>query len=313
MRTMVTGATGFVGQALIRRMAADGRHAVRAAVRAETCTLPAGVECVVAGDLVNLNGDAAWQATVSGMDAVVHLAARVHVMRESASDPLSEFRRVNVTASLKLAKQAAAAGVRRFVYLSSVKVNGESGTYTESHTPAPEDAYGISKHEAEMGLRGIADETGLEVVIIRPPLVYGPGVGANFRALMRAVARGIPLPFGAVDNRRSLAAVDNLVDFVLTCLEHRAAANETFLVSDGEDLSTTDLIRRIADAMGRPARLIPMPVSVLLATATALGKRDIARRLLGSLQVDISKARRMLHWAPPISVDEGLKRAVAAL
>lgn len=265
------------------------------------------------GDLGRVNGDAAWQAALSGIDAVVHLAARVHVMRESASDPLAEFRRVNVAASLKLARQAATAGVRRFVYLSSVKVNGESGTYTESHPPAPEDAYGVSKHEAEVGLRRIADETGLEVVIIRPPLVYGPGVRANFRALMRAVARGIPLPLGAIDNRRSLVASDNLADFILACLDQPAARNETFLVSDGEDLSTTDLIRRLARVMGRPARLLPVPASLLMAAATLAGQRDVARRLLGSLQVDISKARRLLNWAPRISVDEGLRRAVAAL
>lgn len=263
---------------------------------------------MVAGDLVE---GANWQHALAGVDAVVHLAARVHVMREAAADPLAEFRRVNVAASLKLAREAARAGVRRFVYLSSVKVNGESGTFTEGDRPAPEDAYGISKHEAEVGLRQIADETGLEVVIIRPPLVYGPGVRANFRALMRAVARGIPLPLGAIDNRRSLVAVDNLADFTLTCIDHPAAAGELFLVSDGEDLSTTDLIRRMARAMGRPARLIPVPAPVLMAAAALVGKRDAARRLTESLQVDISKARQLLNWVPPISVDEGLRRAVA--
>jgi nucleoside-diphosphate-sugar epimerase len=313
VKALVTGATGFVGQALVRQMVADGRFAVRAAVRRETGVLPAGVECVVTGDLSDLNGEVTWQAALSGVDAVVHLAARVHVMRESASDPLTEFRRVNVAPSLELARRAAEAGVRRFVYLSSVKVNGESGTYTESDAPAPEDAYGVSKHEAEVGLRRIADETGLEVVIIRPPLVYGPGVRANFRALMHAVARGIPLPLGAIDNRRSLVASDNLADFILTCVNHSSARNQTFLVSDGEDLSTTNLIRRLAGAMGRPARLLPVPASLLMMAATLAGQRDAAKRLIGSLQVDISRARRLLNWTPPISVDEGLRRAVAAL
>jgi len=313
VKALVTGATGFVGQALVRQMLADGRSAVRAAVRRETGALPAGVECVVTGDLADLNGETSWRTALSGADAVVHLAARVHVMRESASDPLSEFRRVNVAASLELATRAAAAGVRRFVYVSSVKVNGESGTYTEADAPAPEDAYGVSKHEAEVGLRRIADETGLEVVIIRPPLVYGPGVRANFRALMHAVARGIPLPLGAIDNRRSLVASDNLADFILTCVNHAAARNQTFLVSDGEDLSTTNLVRRLAGAMGRRARLFPVPASFLMMAATLAGQREAARRLIGSLQVDISRARRLLNWTPPISVDEGLRRAVAAL
>lgn len=309
MKILVTGATGFVGTALLRRMTADGRLSVRAAVRGEARALPAAVECVQMGDLMDVTN---WQPALSGIDAVIHLAGRAHVMRETVSDPLAEFHRVNVAATEKLARDAAAAGVRRLVYLSSIKVNGEGGRFTDADQPKPEDPYAVSKHQAELGLRRIASETALEVVIVRPPLVYGPGVRANFRALMRAVARGIPLPFGAVDNRRSLVAVDNLVDFVLTCVEHPAAANDTFLISDGEDLSTTDLIRRLAKAMGRPARLIPVPVPFLLAVATALGKRDVARRLLGSLQVDISKAQRRLDWTPPMSVDEALRRAVAA-
>jgi nucleoside-diphosphate-sugar epimerase len=252
-----------------------------------------------------------WRQTVAGADAVIHLAARVHVMREAATDPLSEFRRVNVSSTLNLARQAAAAGVPRFVFLSTVKVNGEKGVYTEADPPAPEDAYAMSKHEAELGLRKIAVETGMEVVIIRSPIVYGPGVKANFQTLIGAVARGIPLPLGAVHNRRSLVALDNLVDFILACLEHRAAANETFLVSDGEDLSTTDLIHRLARVLGRPARTISVPVSVLRAGASLLGRREVAQRLLESLQVDMSKARQVLGWVPPISVDEGLRRAVA--
>ena len=309
MRVLVTGATGFVGSALVARMVRDARVTVRAGIRREAGTLPASVERVP-GD-VTPGRD--WQEALVDAPVVVHLAARVHVMRETAADALAEFRRVNVTGTLNLAEQAAAAGVQRFVYLSSVKVNGEAGAYSEDDPAAPEDAYGVSKHEAEVGLRRIAAESAMDVVIVRPPLVYGPDVRANFNALMRAVARGIPLPLGAIDNRRSLVGLDNLVDFILRCIECPAAANETFLVSDGEDLSTTDLIRRLARAMGRPARLIPVPAPVLMAAATLLGRRDVARRLLCSLRVDITKAKQRLAWTPPVSVDDGLRRAVASL
>jgi UDP-glucose 4-epimerase len=223
---------------------------------------------------------------------------------------MAAFRRTNVEGTLNLARQAAAAGVRRFVFVSSIKVNGEVGMHSESDPPAPIDAYGVSKLEAENGLREIAAATGLGLVVIRPPLVYGPGSKANFQALVRAIWRGIPLPLGAIENRRSLVARDNLVDFIMTCIDHPAARGETFFVSDGEDMSTTTLIRRIALAMKRPARLIPVPASVLWAAATLTGKRDVAQRLLGSLQLDIAKARRVLEWTPPVTVDEGLRRAV---
>jgi UDP-N-acetyl-alpha-D-quinovosamine dehydrogenase len=308
LRVLVTGASGFVGTTLTHRLVDERRCDVRGAVRREAGALHAGVDCIVVGDLTpEMN----WRQALAGADVAIHLAARVHVMREAAADPLSEFRRVNVASTLNLARQAAMAGVSRFVFLSTVKVNGETGAYTEADPPAPEDAYAISKHEAEVGLHQVAAETGMEVVIIRSPMVYGPGVKANFQTLIGAVARGIPLPLGAVHNRRSLLALDNLVDFILACVEHRAAANQTFLVSDGEDLSTTDLIRRLARVLGRPPRMVPVPVSVLRAVASLLGRRDVARRLLGSLQVDTSKARRVLGWVPPISVDEGLRRAVA--
>jgi UDP-glucose 4-epimerase len=248
------------------------------------------------------------------VDAVIHLAARVHVMKDTALDPLAEFRRVNVHGTLNLTRQAAATGVKRFVYVSSVKVNGESTlagqAFTETAEPNPQDAYGVSKHEAEHGLREIASQSGMEVVVIRPPLVYGAGVKANFAALMRAVQRGWPLPLGAVHNQRSLVALDNLVDFIVTCTTHPQAANQTFLVSDGHDLATPELVRGLARAAGVPARLLPVPVWVLQAGATLLGKGDAVRRLCGNLQVDISKARELLGWVPPLSVDEGLHRAM---
>jgi len=310
VRVLVTGANGFVGTALTTRLIGEGRYAVVGTVRKASAKLPASVMRVEVGPL---GPETDWQSAIRQVDTVVHVAARVHMMSDTISNPLAEYRRVNVAGTATLARQAASAGVKRFVFLSSVKVNGESGCYTEADTPAPEDAYGISKHEAEMALREIAKDTGMEVVIIRPPLVYGPGVRANFLALMRAVSRGIPLPLGAVDNRRSFVALSNLVDFIVTCIEHPAVANETLLLSDGEDLSTTDLIRRLARAMGRPARLLAVPPSVLIAGAALLGQRDIAQRLLGTLQVDISKARQLAQWEPPTTVDEGLRLTVAAL
>jgi nucleoside-diphosphate-sugar epimerase len=307
---LVTGATGFVGTALLARLIEERRFEVRVALRQESSGCPEGVRRVLVGELAPGTD---WQHALVGATSVAHLSGRVHVMREKAAEPLVEFRRVNALGTLNLARQAVQAGVKRFVFLSSVKVNGERGVYSEAAPPAPVDAYGVSKAEAELGLRQLATDTGMEVVIVRSPLVYGPGVKANFQTLMHAVARGVPLPLGAIHNHRSMVALDNLVDFILTCIEHPAAANETFLVSDGEDLSTTDLIRRLARAMGRPARLIPVPASVLLGGAMLLGKHEMAQRLLASLQVDISKARQLLGWVPPISVDEGLRRAAASL
>jgi nucleoside-diphosphate-sugar epimerase len=255
-----------------------------------------------------------WAFAVAGQQVVIHAAARVHVINETASDPLTAFQVVNVDATLNLARQAVSAGVKRFVFISSIKVNGESTepghAFTEADTPNLQDAYGQSKHEAEQGLRQLSADTGMEVVIIRPPLVYGPGVKANFASLMRAVQRGWPLPLGAVHNQRSLVALDNLVDLIVTCITHPQAANQTFLVSDGQDLSTTELVRGMAQAAGVPARLLPVPVWALKTGASLLGKGDAVQRLCGNLQVDISKARTLLGWNPPISVDEGLRRAV---
>ena len=310
-RLLITGATGFVGTAVVARLAREGAETL-ACVRCNDASMPNGVHTVQVGDLT-ANTD--WSSALAGVSVLVHTAARVHVMDDTAADPLTEFRRVNVQGTLHLARQAAAAGVKRFVFVSSVKVNGEatlSGQpFTADVVPAPLDPYGVSKMEAEQGLRRIAAKTSMEVVIIRPPLVYGPGVKANFAALMRAVQSGWPLPLGAVHNQRSLVALDNLVDFIVTSLSHPQAANQTFLVSDGHDLSTTELVRGMSQAAGVPARLLPVPVWALQAGASLLGKGDAVQRLCGNLQVDISKARSLLGWVPPVSVKEGLRRAMA--
>ena len=309
MKVRVTGADGFIGLAVLERLnVLSGFQVVGSVRRAAWLT---GTTVVEVGDL---SAQTDWTVALAGADAVVHLAARVHVMHDTETDPLIAFRTVNVDGTLNLARQAAAAGVKRFVFISSVKVNGESTepghAFIEADTPNPQDAYSQSKHEAEQGLRQLSADTGMEVVIIRPPLVYGLGVKANFAALIRAVQRGWPLPLGTVHNQRSLVALDNLVDLIVTCITHPQAANQTFLVSDGEDLSTPDLIRRMARAMNRPARLMPVPMWALQAVALLLGKGDAVQRLCGNLQVDISKSRTRLGWNPPISVDEGLRRAV---
>lgn len=310
---LVTGANGFVGTALCRHLASRG-HAVRRALRsAPAGQAPAG-DWRAVGDLCAAQD---WTDALAGCEALVHLAARVHVMQDSAADPLAEFRRVNVEGTLNLARQAARHGVRRFVFVSSVKVNGEATLpgqpFTEEQRPHPQDAYGISKHEAEQGLRALAQETGMQVVIVRPPLVYGAGVRANFRTLALAVQARLPLPLALVDNRRSLVGLDNLVDFLRVCLEHPAAAGQTFLVSDGEDLSTPELVRRMAAAIGRRALLLPVPSALLVAGAALVGKREVARRLCESLQVSIAKARSVLGWAPPASVDQQLRVALQDL
>lgn len=309
MRLLITGANGFVGRALSIESIACGLS-VRAACRSFS-SFPAAIECVSVGDS---DRSTDWHDALRGCDAVVHLAARAHVMHDTTSDPLVEYRGVNVDGTLNLARQAAQAGVLRFVFISSIKVNGERTLlgcpFKADDAPAPEDAYGLSKAEAEAGLLQMAQETGMEVVIIRPPLVYGPGAKGNFSSLLSWVARGLPLPLGAATaNRRSLVALDNLVDLILTCVEHPKAANQTFLVSDGDDLSTTELLQRMGKAMNRPARLLPVPVSLLAFAARLLGKTVVTQRLLGSLQVEISKTCELLDWKPPVSVDEGLRRA----
>lgn len=306
-RVLITGASGFIGSALLSRLAADRGFVVRAASRRHEWRPPGGVLTV------HVNGQATdtdWKSAIDGINVVIHTAARVHVTKDRALDPLSEFRHVNVDGSMNLARQAAAAGVRRFLFVSSIKVNGEAtlpgSPFTADDAPAPVDPYGISKHEAESGLYRLGVETGMEIVVIRPPLVYGPGVKGNFLALMHWLSRGIPLPLASIRNRRSLVALKTLTDLIVTCIRHPAAANQTFLVSDGEDLSTPDLILRLAQAMGRPARLFPFPSALLHAGASLFGRRDAAQRLCGSLQVDISKTRNVLGWTPSIDIDGGL-------
>lgn len=305
---LVTGATGFVGGAILRRIIKEKKYPAVAALREISPSLVEEVETV---RYSTLDATTSWKGCFADTRVVIHSAARVHVMSDTEKDPLLAFRRVNVEGTLNLARQAFLAGVSRFIFISSIKVNGEAtippNAYEADGQLSPSDPYGISKMEAEIALRELAAEMGREVVIIRPVLVYGPGVKANFLSMMRWLDKGVPLPFGAIHNRRSLVSIDNLVDLVLTCVDHPAAANQTFLVSDGEDLSTTMLLTKMSQALNAPARLIPVPSWVLQTGAGLLGKKALSQRLCGSLQVDISKTRSLLGWTPPVGVDEALK------
>lgn len=308
LSVLVTGATGFVGSALCSALLDRGFN-TRGTARALTEKLK-DIELIETGPI---DGQTSWSAALKGADVVIHLAARVHVLQEASNDPIAEFRCTNTLGTLTLAEQAASMGVKRFIFVSSAKVNGEATTlgraFSALDTPEPKDPYGISKREAEDGLRQIARQSGMEIVTVRPPLIYGPGVRANFFSMMRWLDKGFPLPFGCVThNRRSLVALDNLVDLLITCLDHPAAGNHTFMVSDGEDLSTADLLIRMGRAMGKPAKLIPVPPTALEISARLLGRTDLAQRLLGNLQVDMRHTRDILNWSPIISVDEGLRR-----
>ena len=303
MKILVTGANGFVGRAVCAGLLGAG-HVVRKALRSGT----AAADAVMVGEIDERTD---WAAALAGAEVVVHLAARVHVMRDVSADPLAEFRRVNVAGTERLARAAVASGVRRLVYVSSIKVNGEhtepGRTFAESDLPAPQDPYGVSKFEAEEALRRVARETGLEVVIVRPPLVYGPGVKGNFIQMLSILRKGLPLPLASAANLRSLVYVENLADALIACATHPAAAGQTYLVSDGEDISTPDLLRTLAAAAGWRARLFPFPTGVLQALARVAGKGAQAERLLGSLRVESGKIRRELDWVPPYTLQQGLR------
>ena len=321
-KVLVTGGTGFVGGAVLRSLIRQEGYSAVAAVHSPGSLLPEEVSVVPVGDL---SSSTDWGVALDGVDVVVHCAARAHVMKETAADPLALYREVNVKGSVALAHQAAAAGVRRFVFLSSIAAEVQHAALlslikdkekvTQSDYPFVldeklwlKDPYGASKYDAEQELNQISTQTGMELVIIRPPLVYGPEAKGNFLSMLRWLDKGVPLPLGSVHNRRSLVGIDNLISLILTCITHPAAPYQTFSVSDGEDLSTTELLHRMGLFLGKPARLIPIPESLLQLVAGAIGKKKLARKLLGSLQVDVSKTREQLNWNPPLSVNDGLRK-----
>lgn len=317
-RILVTGANGFVGRMLCKVLQEKG-HTVRGAVRSD-CKKSSGsvtkLKCAPIEDIVavgDIGPSTDWSKALVGVDIVVHLAARVHIMQEISKNPLESFRIVNAHGVERFARMAADYRIKRFVNISSISIHGNSTgerPYLEDDDAQPQSPYAISKWEGELALRQIASESNFEPVVVRPPLVYGPGVGGNFLRLMQLADRGLPLPLGSVENKRSFIGIENLVDLIVSCVVHPAAAGETFLVADGEDLSTPDLIRRVAKLLGRPARIVPFPVSVMRAAAKMLKKEDVLDRLCNCLQVDASKARRILGWQPSVPLDEGLAQTV---
>ena len=310
MNILVTGANGFVGQSLVNNLLNNTKHKVVASVR----KIPSRKLSYEYRIINNLEDKPTLTNVFKDIDVVIHTAARVHVMDDKSVDPLMEFRKINVEGTLNLARQAIKAGVKRFIFISSIKVNGE-GTelgkpYTEDSKPNPIDPYGISKYEAEQGLLALAETTSLEVVIIRPTLVYGENVKGNFHSLMKWTYKGIPLPIGGIKhNLRSLVSVDNLVDFIVTCIEHKDAKNEIFLISDDDDISTAGLLEEISKGLGVKNRAVNIPVEFINTAAIAIGKSSVAQRLSGSLQVDISKAKTLLGWHPKYSTSESIQKA----
>ena len=309
MKVLVTGAGGFVGRALCEELLRRGIH-VTAAVRAPN-EFSSATETAAVGAI---DGATDWTGPLHGVDVVIHLAARVHVVKDKAADPLAEFLKVNLHGTENLARQAVRAGVKRLVYASTVKVNGErtsdAGSFSESDPPDPHDPYGMSKWQAEQALQRVADETGLEVGVVRPPLVYGPGVKGNFHSLLDVLDKGVPLPLAGARNLRSLVYVGNLADALIVCATHPAAAGQIYLVSDGEDVSTAQLVARISAALGRKNRSYYAPPVLLRAAAMVLGRTEQVDRLFGSLRVNDEKIRRELGWVPPWSMARGLRATV---
>lgn len=309
---LLTGASGFVGYHLIQKLSETDRYHVRAAARASSLNKLHHHKDVIC--IQNISATTDWHDALKNCDVVIHTAARVHIMHEQALDPLHAFRQVNVEGTLNLAKQAVQHGVKRFIFISSIKVNGEETkpglAYNPEDSPAPHEPYGISKSEAEQQLLALSAETGLEVVIIRPTIIYGPGVKGNFQRMMRWIHKGYPLPLRAINNKRSFVSIYNLVDLIMTCIEHPRAANQIFLVSDNDDLSISELLQKTGKAMNKPVRLIPVPYWILNGVATLVRKQMIVRRLCGSLQVDITKTKELLDWMPEVSTEEALRRTL---
>lgn len=308
MKVLITGANGFIGQALCPVMSQSGLS-VRSVVRKKDNRLVIHCETIEVGDI---GPQTDWQKALTGVDTIVHLAGRAHIMNDKSDDSLGVFRKVNVFGTERLARTAAFAGVKRFIFVSSIKVNGEgiARPYTENDSFKPQDAYGISKMEAEQALACIASETGMQMVILRLPLVYGPGVKANFKNLIKLAASGMPLPFKGINNRRSFIYLGNLVGAIITCVIHPKAAGETFMVSDGQDISTPDLIRMIAFAMNKKPLLFYLHPGILNMLCKIFAKDAVARKLTGSLFIDSSKIRNLLGWKPPFSLEEGIKETV---
>ncbi|MCI2962140.1 SDR family oxidoreductase [Shewanella sp. N2AIL] len=310
MKLLLTGTTGFIGRHLLQVIDNIGT---------ETVVLGRNRPENYDGEFIlyDLNDSADADLRLQGVDVVIHIAARAHIMNDAALDPLAEYRALNTEATLKLAKNAFESGVKRFIFVSSIKVNGDSTSdghiFKYSDTHHFNDYYGQSKSEAEILLKNFADMTGLQIVIIRPTLVYGPGVKANFAALMNLVSKGVPLPFGCItQNRRSLVSVTNIVDLIITCIDHPKAANQVFLVSDDHDVSTSEMVRQMAKALGKPSMQVPIPIWCYKFAAKIFNKSDMVDRLIGSLQVDISHTKETLGWRPPQTLKEGFKQAAQA-
>jgi nucleoside-diphosphate-sugar epimerase len=311
MKIALTGSTGFLGKELVSKLENKAAEVIQIGRCEDQRTNPDYIY------VKGIHSTSVFNLSTHKCDVLIHCAARVHIMDDSSKSPLEAFREVNTYGTLNLARQAADAGVKRFIFISSIKVNGESSELGLPFKPddvfIPTDPYGLSKYEAEIGLRKIAEKTGMEVVIIRPPLVYGPGVKANFASLMKWVNRGLPLPLGGItDNKRSLVSIDNLVDLIVICIEHPNAANQTFLVSDDDDVSTSQLLVNMAIALPVPNRLIPIPSTWFTVVAKLIGKPAISQRLCGSLQVDISKTKELLNWQSPYSSAESMKKTANA-